>query len=101
MDPTTCGTRGAASCWIQQLGCLRQCQYDVFSKQWLQNGTRIGFGSGIYDRSLPFFSDSKKIGLAFFDQLNKKRLPKEEFDYPLDAVITEKKVFIFDKEDEN
>ncbi len=64
-------------------------------------GIRIGFGSGIYDRSLPFFSDSKKIGLAFFDQLNKKRLPKEEFDYPLDAVITEKRVFIFDKEDEN
>jgi len=64
-------------------------------------GIRIGFGSGIYDRSLPFFSDSKKIGLAFFDQLNKKWLPKEEFDYPLDAVITEKKVFIFDKEDEN
>ena len=64
-------------------------------------GTRIGFGSGIYDRSLPFFSDSKKIGLAFFDQLNKKRLPKEEFDYPLDAVITEKRVFIFDEEVEN
>ena len=64
-------------------------------------GIRIGFGSGIYDRSLPFFSDSKKIGLAFFDQLNKKRLPKEEFDYPLDAVITEKRVFIFDEEDEN
>ena len=64
-------------------------------------GTRIGFGSGIYDRSLPFFSDSKKIGLAFFDQLNKKRLPKEEFDYPLDAVITEKRVFIFDEEDKN
>lgn len=65
------------------------------------NGARIGFGSGVYDRSLPFFSDSKKIGLAFFDQLNKKRLPKEEFDYPLDAVITEKRVFIFDKEVEN
>ena len=29
LDPTTCGTRGAASCWIQQLGCLRQCPCDV------------------------------------------------------------------------
>jgi len=61
------------------------------------HGSRIGFGSGIYDRTLPLFKSSKKIGLAFSGQLHNRRLPVEDFDYPLDAVITEKKVFKFNE----
>lgn len=60
-------------------------------------GSRIGFGSGIYDRTLPLFETSRKIGLAFSGQLHNRRLPFEDFDYPLDAVITEKKVFKFNE----
>ncbi len=58
-------------------------------------GVRLGFGSGIYDRSFPNFPVSKKIGLAFSGQLNKRKLPKGPFDYKLDAVITEKDIFVF------
>ena len=39
LDPTTCGIRGAASCWIQQLGCLRQCQCYVFYRPLPQGGS--------------------------------------------------------------
>ncbi len=58
-------------------------------------GSRLGFGSGIYDRSLPNFPESKKIGLAFSGQLNKRELPVSELDYKLDAVVTEKDIFVF------
>ena len=58
-------------------------------------GFRLGFGSGIYDRSLPNFPKSKKIGLAFSGQINKRGLPVSEFDYKLDAVVTEKDIFVF------
>ena len=58
-------------------------------------GFRLGFGSGIYDRSLSNFPKSKKIGLAFSGQLNKRELPVSEFDYKLDAVVTEEDIFIF------
>ena len=59
------------------------------------SGVRLGFGSGVYDRSFPNFPFSKKIGLAFSGQLNKRKLPNGQFDYKLDAVITEKDIFVF------
>ena len=37
----------------------------------------------------------QKIGLAFSGQLNKRELPVSEFDYKLDAVVTEEDIFIF------
>ena len=60
-----------------------------------KTGSRIGFGSGIYDRSLPSFPKSKKIGLAFSGQLNKRVIPIGEFDQKLDAVVTEKDILFF------
>jgi len=60
-----------------------------------KTGSRIGFGSGIYDRSLPSFPKSKKIGLAFSGQLNKRVIPIGEFDQKLDAVATEKDILFF------
>ena len=61
-------------------------------------GSRLGFGSGIYDRSLPNFPKSKKIGLAFSGQLNKRGLPISEFDYKLDAVVTEEDILYFNED---
>jgi len=58
------------------------------------NGMRLGMGGGIYDRSLPFFNLSDKFGLAFSGQ-EVKYIHKEEHDFLIDGVITEKKVFIF------
>lgn len=58
----------------------------AFSK----DGYRLGYGGGYYDR---FFAKyrTKKVGLAFYDQLTDK-IPKEEFDQKLDYLVTEKEI---------
>ena len=58
------------------------------------NGTRLGMGLGIYDRSLPFYELSDKYGLAFSDQKTEK-LIREEHDFLIDGVITEKNFLSF------
>ena len=57
-------------------------------------GTRLGLGGGIYDRTLPFFDLSDKFGLAFSGQ-KANHIYREDHDFPIDGVITEKKVIIF------
>lgn len=58
-------------------------------------GTRLGMGGGYYDRALAFKQWQQDglrphlIGLAFDCQRVNKRLPREPWDIPLDAVITE------------
>ena len=58
------------------------------------NGTRLGMGQGIYDRSLPFFELSDKYGLAFSAQ-ETNELIKEQHDFLIDGVITEKNFLSF------
>tara|TARA_Y100000310_G_scaffold140319_1_gene139676 strand:- start:457 stop:1026 length:570 start_codon:yes stop_codon:yes gene_type:complete len=62
-----------------------------------QNGHRIGYGYGYYDR---FFhklnKDVKKIGFAFDFQVVDK-IPEEKHDVPMDVVITENKVLVCDE----
>ena len=60
------------------------------------NGTRLGMGLGIYDRSLPFYELSDKYGLAFSGQKTNK-LVKEEHDFLIDGVITEKNFLSFER----
>ena len=60
------------------------------------NGNRLGMGLGVYDRSLPFFELSDKYGLAFSGQETKK-LIKEEHDFLIDGVITEKNFLSFER----
>ena len=62
------------------------------------NGYRIGYGGGFYDKT---FAKYKKlnhkfysIGYAFDDQKQNK-IPKEDFDYKLDFVLTEKQLYTF------
>ena len=57
-------------------------------------GTRLGMGGGIYDRSLPFFKLSDKFGLTLSGQ-QASHIYKEDHDYPIDGVITEKNVIFF------
>ena len=40
LNPATCNTSSAASCWIQQLSCLRQCWCDAFYNIVMQWGLR-------------------------------------------------------------
>lgn len=63
-------------------------------------GNRLGMGGGFYDRSLSFkkkrchWKGPKLIGIAHELQ-RVKSLPVNDWDIPLDAVITEKKLYQF------
>lgn len=55
-------------------------------------GFRIGYGAGYYDRFLPRISkEVPTIGLAFEVQLV-HQLPKDEYDYPVQYVLTEERL---------
>lgn len=57
-----------------------------------RKNNRLGFGAGYYDR---FLSESKsfKAGICYDFQLIDE-IPTEEHDIPMDAVITEREVFL-------
>ncbi len=62
------------------------------------DGNRLGYGGGFYDKT---FSKLNKlqhkfytVGYAFDDQKQNK-IPKEDFDYKLDFVLTEKQLYTF------
>ena len=65
-------------------------------------GFRIGMGGGFYDASLAFLGRRRSwrrprlIGLAFEAQ-RVDRLPEDEWDIPLDGVLTERRYYRFDK----
>lgn len=56
-----------------------------------RNGYRIGYGGGYYDRFLSLYPDIIKIGIAFDLQIVDS-LPREEFDIPVDFIVTEKEI---------
>jgi len=57
-------------------------------------GGRLGYGGVYYDRFLPKLRPQvKRLGLAFSCQLINK-VPMEEYDLPLDILITEKEVYL-------
>ncbi len=61
-------------------------------------GYRLGYGGGFYDRSFEQLSEKKKItavGYAYSDQ-ELMIVPREETDYRLDKIITEKGLLSFD-----
>lgn len=56
------------------------------------SGYRIGYGGGYYDKFLPKMNlEAPKIGLCFDVQLVENTLP-EQWDFPMDTVITEQRV---------
>lgn len=57
-------------------------------------GHRLGYGGGFYDRYLPFCSNAKKIGLSFFEPIDK--IPEtNEWDVKMDYCITPEKTISF------
>ena len=56
-----------------------------------EDGTRLGYGGGFYDRFLPECSHAIKAGYCFSDCLT-EGLPQEAFDVRMDSIITEKGV---------
>ncbi len=58
-----------------------------------ENGYRIGFGGGYYDRFLQQY-ENQTVSLAYSIQLVEK-LPVEPFDLPVETLITDKKILRF------
>ena len=62
------------------------------------NGYRVGYGGGFYDKT---FAKFKNLNLKFytvgfsFDDQKQKEIPRENFDYKLDFVLTEKQLYTF------
>lgn len=56
-------------------------------------GNRVGYGRGYYDRFLPTTA-AHKIGVAFDFQVCEK-LPQEEHDVKMEALVTPTKIYIF------
>jgi 5-formyltetrahydrofolate cyclo-ligase len=54
-----------------------------------RSGTRLGQGAGHYDRYLACHSKALKIGVGFSCQ-EYPGLPKDDWDIPLDVIITER-----------
>ena len=67
-----------------------------------ENGNRLGMGGGYYDRTFAFkrqrihWKGPKLIGLAH-DFQRVDRLSNQPWDIPLDAVITEQRIYRFDR----
>jgi 5-formyltetrahydrofolate cyclo-ligase len=60
-----------------------------------KTGHRVGYGKGFYDRFLnDCRQDTIKIGLSFFKALNES-MEVEEYDVPLDFVVTPEKIYKF------
>lgn len=57
-----------------------------------ENCNRVGMGGGFYDRYLPKCTNAAVFAAAFEVQKS-KRIPADEFDQPVDVVITEKATY--------
>jgi 5-formyltetrahydrofolate cyclo-ligase len=63
------------------------------------DGYRLGYGAGYYDRYLSEHRRKRSIraiGIAYAGQ-HVEKLPREEHDEPLDAVVTEERVWRFER----
>lgn len=54
------------------------------------DGTRLGYGGGFYDRFLPTFKGSRV--LPIYDSQLSTALPREDTDFPVSLIITQKGV---------
>ena len=50
---------------------------------------RIGYGGGYYDTYFEKYRGYRKIGIAFSEQITETDIPTEEYDIPLDDIVTE------------
>lgn len=60
-----------------------------------RKGVRLGYGGGYYDRFIACHENSKRVGWCYDFQIVEKDLPKEEWDRPLNGLITDKRTIKF------
>ena len=53
-----------------------------------EEGTRLGFGMGYYDRALPPVGQALAVGVGYRWQLLDKPLPRQPHDRPMDVLVT-------------
>ncbi len=57
-------------------------------------GNRLGFGAGYYDRYLlRLRPDVKRLALAYECQLHSQLLPIDQYDLPMDYILTERQLY--------
>ena len=57
-------------------------------------GNRLGFGAGYYDRYLlRLRPDVKRLALAYECQLYSQLLPTDQYDLPMDYILTERQLY--------
>ena len=61
-----------------------------------ENANRLGRGAGFYDRYLAN-TKGAKIGVAFSEQVSKEDLVWDEFDQKLDFLVTDEKVYHWER----
>ncbi len=59
-----------------------------------ETGIRLGYGGGYYDRYLSAHPEIVRVGYAYGGQAAAK-LPAEDTDVPLDALVTDERVVVF------
>jgi 5-formyltetrahydrofolate cyclo-ligase len=57
-----------------------------------KNCNRVGFGAGFYDKLLPKLTYQALVGFAYDYQVV-EGIEKDDFDIPMDVVITEKNIY--------
>ena len=63
-----------------------------------QDGNRLGYGGGYYDRTFDYFNkiNHKFISVAYaYEEQKLDYIPIDKFDFKVDYVITEKNLYIF------
>jgi len=58
-----------------------------------KNGYRLGYGAGYYDRFLPSLKDFCIKTSPLPEELFTENLPSDDFDIPVNIIITEKRVY--------
>lgn len=54
-----------------------------------QQGVRLGYGGGYYDRFIQEHDKAERVGWCYDFQIVETPLPKEEWDQPLHALVTD------------
>jgi 5-formyltetrahydrofolate cyclo-ligase len=58
------------------------------------DGYRLGYGGGYYDRTLAALPGARAIGIAYAGQ-RMDFLPRDAHDYPLNAILTQTGLTVF------